>query len=253
MPGAAGSVPALVLDGWGDGGLVAGLSTARRNFRYGDRDEVPEVAAAYAELDAFASRFGGWVRIEQIHGAAVVRVRASDRSGATLARADGVVRRDGEGPGLLTVTVADCVPVFLAWDGGYGLLHAGWRGTAAGILETGIAAARAAPADLTVHLGPAIGGCCYEVGREVVDAVLPDSGVAGRDPGGGVRRTAAGRWMLNLRSVLARRAAAAGVSAGRLSVSSLCTACGGDLHSFRASGEPRARRLMLAFVGRPGA
>ena len=74
---------------------------------------------------------------------------------------------------LLTVTIADCVPVFIADPvrRAVGLFHAGWRGTAAGVFESGMAtlgeAFGSTPGDITVHLGPAICGECYEVGPEV--------------------------------------------------------------------------------------
>src|SRR5690606_18360795 len=85
-------------------------------------------------------------------------------------------------PGLLlAVSVADCVPVSLVDPErrAVALLHAGWRGAAAGILERGleVLAERllARPEDLHVHLGPAICGGCYEVGPEVHRALgLPE-------------------------------------------------------------------------------
>src|SRR5690606_25438459 len=78
---------------------------------------------------------------------------------------------------LLAVSVADCIPVSLVDPGrrAIALLHAGWRGVAAGIITEGIAALRrlagSSPADLHLHLGPAICGSCYEVGPEVYAAL----------------------------------------------------------------------------------
>ena len=136
--GLAGSMPALRVLGLG-AGLEAGITTATRNFRWRDRHDGSEVARAYAELDDYASRFGGWLRVRQVHGARVVDADAARSHGhETEVAADGIVReleRYPTLPALLTITVADCVPVFLAWEGGYALLHAGWRGAAAGVLE----------------------------------------------------------------------------------------------------------------------
>ncbi len=81
----------------------------------------------------------------------------------------------GEADGLLTRTkgvvlgllTADCAPVVLAGDGVVGVVHAGWRGLAAGVIEH--AMATLAPV-WGAWVGPAIRGCCYEVGPEVVDA-----------------------------------------------------------------------------------
>ncbi|MBA2563856.1 MAG: laccase domain-containing protein [Gemmatimonadetes bacterium] len=166
--GLAGTLPVLRIEGLGPG-VEAGLTLADRNFRYRDRLDDPSVSGAYAELEAFARTFGGWRRAEQVHGARILRV---DSEGPLPdVAADGMIAALGggvRGAGLLTVTVADCVPVFLSWPEGYGLLHAGWRGTAAGIMEEGLRLSGADPCSVRMHLGPAIGACCYEVGPEVV-------------------------------------------------------------------------------------
>ena len=90
----------------------------------------------------------GWRRIEGVDG----HVTASSRT-------------------AVAVTVADCVPVFLAHPSGVvGLLHAGWRGVAARVLDVGLDAMTAlgAPAhEVLVHFGPAISGRNYEVGPDV--------------------------------------------------------------------------------------
>lgn len=72
------------------------------------------------------------------------------------------------------VKTADCVPVLLAniRTGAACAVHAGWRGTVAGIAEKAAAGlADGRPEDLVAAVGPAIGLCCYEVGEEVVSAV----------------------------------------------------------------------------------
>jgi len=121
---------------------------------------------------------------------------------------------------LLGVTVADCVPVFLVDPGErvVGLLHAGWRGAAAGILERGFELLGdefgSLPEDIHLHLGPAICGKCYEVGSEVHLALgLPEPG----EPS-----------PVDLRGHLASRAIAAGVGEGRITESAWCTLCEGS-------------------------
>ena len=75
------------------------------------------------------------------------------------------------------VTVADCVPIYLVAPakGAIALLHAGWRGTAAGILANGLQLlhdhAGVEPPEVVMHAGVAISGPCYEVGAEVVTGV----------------------------------------------------------------------------------
>src|SRR5690606_3759950 len=115
------------------------------------------------------------VHARQVHAATVLR-HSGLAPGMLLADdADGHVTRDPSI--LLTVSVADCVPVFLVdpEERVVALLHAGWRGVAADILEAGLRALLSTtggePAGLYMHLGPAICGRCYEVGPEVHDAL----------------------------------------------------------------------------------
>ena len=141
---------------------------------------------------------------------------------------------------LLAVTVADCVPVYLATRDGraIALLHAGWRGVQGGMLQAGLkvltARSGAAPADIVMHCGVAICGACYEVGEEVARAVL---GTQAR----------AGKQHLDLRAALARQAAALGVT--EVSVSRLCPRCDNDrFFSHRANGDGGRQ---IAYLGIP--
>jgi YfiH family protein len=122
---------------------------------------------------------------------------------------DGHVAEEADLP--LLVFVADCVPVALAGPGGVAMLHCGWRGLAAGIVAKGVRAVGATNA----AVGPSIGPCCYEVGREVLDAF---AGV-----GDGV---ASGR-MLDLPEITRRLLARAGVE--QVESSRLCTSCETEL------------------------
>jgi polyphenol oxidase len=67
------------------------------------------------------------------------------------------------------VLVADCLPVAIAGRGAVAMLHCGWRGLAAGIVEEGVRAVRELgdPGPLMAAIGPGAGACCYEVGDEV--------------------------------------------------------------------------------------
>jgi YfiH family protein len=130
---------------------------------------------------------------------------------------------------LLAVTVADCVPIYLvATDGrGIALLHAGWRGVQGGMLEAGLnvltARSGAEPANIVMHCGVAICGACYEVGEEVARAVLGD-------------RAEPGKQHLDLRTELARQAAALGIP--EVTISKLCPRCNNDrFFSHRANGD----------------
>lgn len=176
------------------------------------------------------------VHAHQVHASAV-RVHGPGSPGLHVAEPCDGHATAGEGI-LLAVTVADCVPVSLVDPRrrAVALLHAGWRGVAAGILERGLAVLRermgSVPADLLVHLGPAICGRCYQVGAEVFRGLgLPEP------------KTPA---TVDLRAVLAHRAVAAGVAAERVTVSAHCTLCGGaGLFSHR--GGDRGRQA--AYLG----
>lgn len=162
--------------------------------------------------------FARVVHAHQVHGAAV-RVHDSGPPGLHLAEpCDG--HATAAGGTLLAVTVADCVPISVVDPRrrAVALLHAGWRGVAAGILERGVAVLEervgSMAADLLVHLGPAICGRCYEVGPEVFRGLgLPEP---------------PGPALLDLRAALADRAVAAGVGEENVSVSAHCTRCGGS-------------------------
>jgi YfiH family protein len=143
---------------------------------------------------------------------------------------------------LLLVTVADCVPVYLLAprQQAIALLHAGWRGTAAGILRRGVellsARTGAAAGDLVMHLGVAISGPRYEVGAEVL---------------AGVGRAAAGPgpWTLDLREVLRDQGRDLGI--GETTISGHCTARdAGAFFSHRRSGGRDGR--LVAYLGMPG-
>jgi len=188
--------------------------------------------------DAFGSAFDGIVVGHQIHGC---DVQAQDGavSGILLKRqVDGhVTRQVGL---LLAVTVADCVPVYLAdpVSKAAGILHVGWRGAASGILEAGIRVLGEtwgiAAGDLVMHCGVSICGSCYQVGPEVIESV---EGGHARGPG-----------LLDLRANLVERAAELGLA--DITVSGWCTAHNGDLfYSHRASGGGPGR--MAAYVGYP--
>lgn len=138
-------------------------------------------------------------------------------------------------PGVvLTVAVADCVPVFLvdAERQAVSAVHAGWRGAAGGVLEAGFSAMGSEygsrPENLDVHFGPSICATCYEVGPEVFEALgqpVPD------DPA-----------PIDLRTVLAERAVQAGVWPDRITISTHCTLCT-DSGLFSHRGGDRFRQV----------
>lgn len=178
---------------------------------------------------------GSLVHARQVHGCAVTRHEATPRGLLLAAPCDGHATRQ---PGtLLAVSVADCVPVFVVAPRARAvmLLHAGWRGVAGGILEAGLAmlerdfGTRAREARM--HMGPAICGHCYEVGREVHEAL-------------GLPRPASPRRPVDLRHVLLHRALAAGADPAHLTTSTFCTRCA-DAPFFSHRGGDAGRQIAV--------
>lgn len=167
-------------------------------------------------------------RLRQVHGARVLEAAATDVEGS-LREGDGLVTGR---PGLaLAAMTADCLPVALAAGEAVGMVHAGWRGVAGGVLEAGLAALAALSGPAPVHalIGPGAGACCYEVGPEV----------AAQFPGEHVRD---GR--LDLKAAARDRLLAAGVhTAGDVG---RCTMCEPDVFfSHRRSGPVTGRQAGL--------
>ena len=234
---------ALRLTGWEarDRTIVCGITTPALGDYVVGGAPAARVTERYGDL----ARRLGFDRVSvpaQIHGIAIRE--AASRSGprGTVPRVERAGRIDGQVTSargcLLAATAADCVPVSL-WNSGagrIGLIHAGWRGAAAGILRRAlprlVEVAGGSVGDLRVHFGPAICGRCYEVDTPVLAAF----GFAGD------------RARLDLRGLLAAQALEAGVDRAAISTSRHCTACGpGRLHSHRASGGEAGR--MAAFLG----
>ena len=221
--------------------LVQGTTDATTDFGLFGSQPCGEVLARWRSLDAI----GGSTTIHsrQIHGAAVKEWTGSQPAGLILVDGyDGhLTAREGI---LLAVSVADCVPVFLVAPGdrrAVSIVHAGWRGVGAGILEAAIAAlarfADCSPADLYLHFGPSICGRCYEVGPEVHEAVNPGADVP------------PGPHPIDLRSALVERAAAVGGDVSRITVSSHCTRCGSARFFSHRGGDAGRQLGLLGIAG----
>ncbi len=110
----------------------------------------------------------------QVHGTTVVRIR-TDADIATPDSPTGQppVEADGHATSMAgigaMVLAADCLPVALGSERAVTIVHAGWRGLAAGVLEEGVRALRELgdAGDVAAIIGPGAGPCCYEVGEEV--------------------------------------------------------------------------------------
>jgi YfiH family protein len=182
--------------------------------------------------------------VRQVHGTRVVTAGNEDDP----PEADGVAsRRRGQALGIVT---ADCVPALLLArrHGVIAAVHAGWRGAAAGVLESALDHLRrefgVEPPDVDGVLGPSIGPCCYRVGPEVREAFEARSGAtttAAWTPAGD-------RLLLDLRLAERLLLEQAGVSS--VALVGPCTACTPGLASYRRDGAGAGRQL--SFIGWDG-
>ncbi len=111
-------------------------------------------------------------RVERIGGGRIAQARQVHGTDVIAANPDAVAEADGQvtdAPGVAAMAlVADCLPIALVAPEGVGMLHAGWRGLAGGVIANGVEALRALGAErIAAAIGPGAGPCCYEVGDEV--------------------------------------------------------------------------------------
>lgn len=157
------------------------------------------------------------VTLRQIHSADVCNARGlGDRACQGDALATSELSR------AIGVRTADCVPILLldARRRAVAAVHAGWRGTAAGISQRALANMRewfeSEPGDVYAAIGPCIRVCCYEVGIEVASAfasLFPEW------------MAVSGKRHVDLPEANRRQLRAAGMAESQISDSGLCTAC----------------------------
>jgi YfiH family protein len=206
---------------------------SRHIYRVTELDSLPWLVHGFGtRLARVPSLFANLATLRQIHSAACVL--AAGRGGV-LGRGDALLENT---PGsVVAVKTADCLPILLVDDRhrAVAAVHAGWRGTVAGIAQRAVDAMHqqfaSLPADLHAAIGPGIGHCCYEVGPEVAAQF-------GRQ----------GRAHVDLTETNRRQLLDAGVTPQRIYASNLCTRCrAGEFHSFRRDKEAAGR--LYSFAG----
>lgn len=227
--------PIAEFESWGIGAFTT--TRAAGSFSLSADEPVRVVMQRWTALqDDLNSDAMSVATVRQVHGTRVIIhdggwtgfLRAGEADGQ-IASARGVA---------LAVTVADCVPVFIAHESGaVGLLHSGWRGTAGRIIQDAVSALKRLglpSSELRIHLGPAICGRCYEVDADVRAQL---TGRPATRPGN-----------VDLRSLIAEHAADLGIQ--KISMSGECTRCdNGIFFSHRAGDAGRQAAVIVASLG----
>ena len=172
---------------------------------------------------------------EQVHSTVVEFARFPGMYPA----ADGLVTTNSNI--LLTLKVADCVPVYLyePRKNMIGLVHSGWRGTVGKIVPNAIQLMQkngAETGEIRCFLGPAIGICCYEVGVEVAHKFDDEAKMKLEDR----------KWKVGLHDQISLQLASSGILEENIQTSDMCTYESRDCHSYRRDGDNVGR--MFAFM-----
>jgi len=215
---------------------IRAFTTTRATGSFGVHTDEP-VSAVMGRWAALRRELrSGGARLAtatQVHGSHVLVHHAGWEGWLRADEADGHISM--ERGTALAVTVADCVPVFLSHpSGAVSLLHSGWRGTAARIVEHAIDALAnrgVRASELWMHTGPAICGRCYEVSPDVFAQLTG--------------RTTATPATVDLRALIAEHARAMGVK--HITTSPSCTRCDNDrFYSHRAGDAGRQLGVIVA-------
>jgi YfiH family protein len=238
------------------GGGVSPYPEASLNLAGFDEDSAENI---HENRRRFVSLLeGDWTLAAcwQVHGRDVRVVRDASEAQNESERRDALAT---DLPGvLLGVKTADCVPVILgdARTGACAAVHAGWRGTLAGIVKQALATLQkefdVRAEDVRAGIGPAALACCYEVGAEVVEAFRAEVSNAGAL----FTPTREGRALVDLHRANLEQLTESGVPAERIHTLPLCTICRPeDFFSYRRDKRLHGRtgRLLSVIGLRPNA
>lgn len=180
----------------------------------------------------------------QVHGTTVQRVREDHGAGADGAmdsESQPEIEADGQATALKNmgaiVLTADCLPVALGANGVVAMVHAGWRGLAAGVLDEGVRAVRelGGSGEMVAIIGPGAGPCCYEVGEEVHTTF-----------GGAHRIESPSGRNIDLKAIARDKLLAVGVTA--VQDLGMCTICDERFFSYRREGARAGRQGGVAWL-----
>jgi YfiH family protein len=186
------------------------------------------------------------VTVNQVHGDDILVIDEPnpDFSHFLKLECDGIITN--QRGVMIGICVADCFPVLLLDPVRRvaGALHAGWKGTAAGITRKGVEAFvklfDSSPRDILAAIGPGIGACCYEVDVPVMEAFRK----RGQDCTPFAEEKGEGKFRLDLSGANYQQLIRAGIPEGNIEVEKLCVSCNRELFfSFRREGGETGRQM----------
>ncbi len=221
-------------------GFAAGFTRGPLTARPLDPD-----LAARALAEALGAPAADVVRLKQVHGARVLTFEEPPRERWDVLLGEGDALLTCRPNVLLAVASADCVPIVLAdaETGWIAAVHAGWRGTAARVLDAALdalAAQGVRAENLHAAFGPSISREKYEVGPEVVTALREAYGGA---PEGAIAPGAGGKAFVDVAAFNLAALRARGVRPERIVTGGPCTASTQNLPSWRRDGAAAGRIL----------
>ncbi|HQQ76628.1 MAG TPA: polyphenol oxidase family protein [Thermoanaerobaculia bacterium] len=228
-------------------GFAAGFTRGARTARALDPDLAGRALAK--DLGAPDAEV---IRLTQVHGRGTLTFEEPPRERRNLLLGEGDAAITCQPNVLLAVATADCVPIVLADPvrGWIAAIHAGWRGTALRVLDAALDALDVrgvSPRDLSAAFGPSIARDRYEVGPEVVAALLD---AYGAPPEGAVAPGAGGKAFVDVAAFNEATLLARGVDPARIHRPHVCNAAEPDLPSWRRDG-PGAGRILTGVVRPP--
>ena len=228
-------------------GFAAGFTRGALTARALDPD-----LAGRALAEALGAPDAELLRLTQVHGRVTLTFEEPPRERRNVLLGEGDAAITCQPNVLLAVATADCVPIVLAdpVSGWIAAVHAGWRGTAARVLDAALDALEARGVslrNLSAAFGPSIARDRYEVGPEVVAALLAAYGAA---PEGAVRPGTGGKAFVDVAAFDEGALLARGLDPSRIHRPGVCNAAESDLPSWRRDG-PGAGRILTGVVRPP--
>ena len=227
------------------GGVSEGIY-ASMNLGLTRGDDPDKVRENYRRFTAAIGGTGrGWAMCDQVHGSTVRTITTAD------IKTDLYTRLGYEGDGMITaipgvtlvVFSADCIPVLLCDPVRrvIGAVHAGWRGTAAGVVTAAVERMGAVygcrPEDIRAAVGPGIGPECFETHEDVPNAMMASLATPALPF---IKIKENGKFSVDLKGINAKRLELAGLKPEHIDVSGDCTGCGREKYwSHRFVGNER--------------